>query len=949
MLSIHLFGPLTLTWQGTALAFSTLPKVPALLAYLLLNRHTAITREQLAFALWMDVGESVAKGNLRRHLYDLNRALPANVEWVVREGDTLQWNPRVPYWLDVAAFEQTSHTDRAQAVEFYKGILLPTTDEEWLYPERERYHALFYLTATRLMEQYALQGQLPDALAVAQRLLGFDPLREEVVRRMMAYRYALGDRAGALQTYQQFAALLDHEMGVPPMPESQAVRDKILKNAPVKDVVGQPPSSIPGELSLSVPLPDNRVPTPLRRTIGRELEIEKIARWLHNGTRLITLTGPAGVGKSHLAQAVAHYLTAQKPSLFQEGLYYVPLSPVQAAPQVLPAIAAAFHITPDGATPLLDRLIEYLRYRRTLIVVDNFEHLLAAATGIHILLQSAPRVQVLATSQSPLALQGEQEFVVTPLSSTPRKAESVATRSANATPAVALFCEVAQSTHPAFELTPDNVTAVTTICHTLDGLPLAIELAAARSKMYSPAVIQAQLSDSLDFLASRAPDTSDRHRTMQAALEWSYRLLPSYEQKLLARVAVCANGFGIDAAHAVGADTESRNATAPALENLIHRSFLRIMSTKDGTTRFEWLHTLRLFALAKLVESSEAEAAHERHAYYYATLATVSEEQRDNHFTEIVTRFLEEQRNLSQAADYLLAHPSATSQWSAGIDALISRLSEIAQHSGQISNTRLRVAQLLNHRATMQPPELIRLLVTAMTLAMRQNDLDAADTYGGEARLLAEATGNALLLGLALSVNATLEMLRENYTHAIMLGTEALRLQAPLPMGQTKAATVQTLAIVYKYVGQYKEAFRLLDELLYHAHSVNDTGRIASVLINIGSTYTAQDAFEQAEVYYWEALQFAMLNRFRRGILGCVSALAQAAHEQKQYAHAVRLFGAQHSYRLQLGFTSSAVHRREEAATLATIRHHLSPTDFNRAWYDGMAMNEAEMVQYALD
>lgn len=949
MLSIHLFGPLTLTWQGSALSFNTLPKVPALLTYLLLNRQTAMTREQVAFALWMDVDETAAKGNLRRHLYDLNRALPPDIEWIVREGDTLQWNPRAPYWLDVAAFDQTTQSDKAQAVAFYKGILLPTADEEWLYPERERYHALFYLTATRLMETYAEQGQFPDALAVAQRLLGFDPLREEVVRRVMAYRYALGDRAGALQTYQQFAGLLEREMGVPPMPESEAVRDKILKNAPVKDVLGQSPAHTPTPAVAAVPAPLNTVPMPLRRTIGRESEIEKVVSLLQTGTRLVTLTGPAGVGKSHLAQAVAHTLTTQSPLAFRDGIFYVPLSPIGAPEHVLPAIAAALRIASNGAKPHLDQLVEYLRYRHILLLLDNFEHVLPATLQIHQLLLAAPQLQVLITSQSPLEIQGEREIAVGSLSISTRSPATTTLRPTDAGAAVALFCEVAQSIHPAFELTPDNTAAVITICRALDGLPLAIELAAARSKMYSPVVIQAQLSDSLDFLASRSRDTPDRHRTMQAALEWSYRLLPLYEQKLLVRLAVCANGFDMVAAHALGTDTESRNATNLALENLVNRSFLRVLPTQDGSTRFEWLYTVRLFALSKLAERDETTPASVRHAYYYADLAVVADVEREQQLSNMVSRFLGEQANMRVAAAYLLSHPENTPRWAQGIFLLVSRLNDIAQHSGYIGEARERVTTLLRYRDHFPTDKVVRILVNAMTLAMRANDLEAADAYGQEALALAETTQYGILRGLVLSVNATLEMLRENYLRAITLGTEAAQLQTVLPMGQTRVSTLQTLAIVHKYVGNYDEAFRLLDDLLYHARAANDKGRLASVLINIGSTYTAQNDFQKAEPYYREALQFAIQTQFRRGIVSCVSALAEAANERAQYARAVRLFGANHTHRLQLGFSTSELHRREEAETLAEIRQHLSPTEFNQAWYDGMSMSEAEMTQYALD
>jgi predicted ATPase/class 3 adenylate cyclase len=353
--------------------------------------------------------------------------------------------------------------------------------------------------------------------------------------------------------------------------------------------------------------------TPL---VGREQEIAEVRALIHDrGVRLVTLLGSGGTGKTRLALQVA----AEVIDDYKDGVWHVNLAPVQ-DPAILPAtILQVLGVQPEGDELALATLEAHLKHRELLLVLDNFEQIVEAAPVVAGLLHAAAQLNVLVTSQAALRVQGEHEYPVAPLP-LPHPDEDDLDRLVR-NEAVALFVQRARSVQPSFTLNGENAAAVGTLTRHLDGLPLAIELAAARIKLFSPAAMLARLERQFEFLTSSDRDRPDRHRTLRAALDWSYGLLAEDERKVFQRMSVFDGGFTLEAAEAVLTTPEEGLDVPVVLESLIDKSLLRAIQKSDGESRFERLRTIRAYATEKLEQSGKAERWRRRHAEHFAGLA----------------------------------------------------------------------------------------------------------------------------------------------------------------------------------------------------------------------------------------------------------------------------------------------------------------------------------------
>ncbi|HSD84394.1 MAG TPA: AAA family ATPase, partial [Anaerolineae bacterium] len=372
MLYISLLGQPRLRVDEDPLRFNAPPRTLPLLAYVLLHRAQPVTRAQVAFALWPDESEGAARANLRRHLHQLQRILPhAAQPWIISAGNTLHWNSRAEYWLDVEAFERLSAQEDAlaEAAALYGGDLLETVYEDWLFFERERLRDLYFAGVTRLIMQCRSRRDFTGAIGYAQQLLARDPVREDVFRQLLTLRYECGDRAGALQEYERFAQLLQQELGVTPMPETQLLYERIVQSA-----------SLAAELeSLAVPLDSGAVPFPKPSHpeinlsfSGREMELQQLeAHWSraargHGG--LVLVGGEAGIGKSRLVNELALIAEAQGGRVFSGSTSPEEIHPYQAVVQVLRdalPLFSALEIDPLRLSAI-STLIPELKRQRTL-------------------------------------------------------------------------------------------------------------------------------------------------------------------------------------------------------------------------------------------------------------------------------------------------------------------------------------------------------------------------------------------------------------------------------------------------------------------------------------------------------------------------------------------------------------------------------------------------------
>ena len=449
----------------------------------------------------------------------------------------------------------------------------------------------------------------------------------------------------------------------------------------------------------------HNLPAALTPFVGREREVASVSsQLLRANVRLLTLTGPGGVGKTRLGLQAA----AQVRAAFADGVWFVALAPLQDPDLVVSTIAQVFGVRAVGGAPLIERLKEVLRDKHMLLVLDNFEHVVTVAPSITELLAAAANLKVLVTSRAVLHLSGEHEFGVPPLA-LPDPQQLPAIETLAQCDAVALFIARAQAAYRAFELTPANVGAVVAICQRLDGLPLALELAAARVKLFPAQALLARLNDRLTFLTGGARDLPTRQQTIRNTIDWSYQLLTGGEQILFARLGIFLGGFTLEAAEAVcNADGALSMEIVDGIAALLDQSLLQREAGFDGEPRFRMLETIREFALEQLRAQGEEPRLRERHyATYLDFVRTADSSLRTPEAAPWLARLDLEQDNIRAALRWTLdARRYADTAW------LIVAVSGFWFHNGQGYETGQWVAQLLPHRMVLDSDLRLALLIT---------------------------------------------------------------------------------------------------------------------------------------------------------------------------------------------------------------------------------------------
>jgi predicted ATPase/DNA-binding SARP family transcriptional activator len=671
-LSIQLLGAFEVRVGGAAMRSVRTRSVEWLLALLVLRHGRELSRSWLAGTLWPESREAQALFNLRRNLMDLRQALGP-------EAERLRSPSRGSLLLDLtgatvdvldfdAAVAAGDEGSLERAVALYRGPLLEGCVEEWVFPERAS-RAEACLQALETLADRALErGDPASALGHLLRAEALDPLRDSVQQRRIQALAAAGDLPAALLSYRDYRLLLHRELNSEPDPETTRLFQE-LRSGGHRPTLRRPsaPDLTAGTCPPSAPL--QSLPCPLTAFIGREQELQEVAR-LVTSARLITLVGGGGVGKTRLALEVA----AQVSDAFPGGAAWVELASLADGALVLPSVAAALGVHQDAgggdADTLAGRLFAPLSEERPLLVLDNCEHVLdAAAALVQMLLQRCPELRVLATSRQRLGLPGEIVWRVPSLSTPDPEQLPSASEDAIAEvlrfPAVRLFVERAASAHPGFRLRSGaEAAAVGLICRRLDGIPLALELAAPRARALTLQQIAERLDDRFRLLTSGSRAALPRHQTLRALIDWSYDSLPEAEATLLRRLSVFAGGWTLEAAEAIcfdlgwGDEPEAIQNPKSKIQNtdvldlldaLVDRSLVLVDEVAEGF-RYRMLETVREYAGEKLAGSGERAAVRDRHRDWWLELAGRSDSVAQNpEQTAQQTRLAAELDNLRAA------------------------------------------------------------------------------------------------------------------------------------------------------------------------------------------------------------------------------------------------------------------------------------------------------------
>ena len=973
---VELFGGLLARTGDHTLGRIPTQKTAALLARLVYPPCRRYPREQLVDLLWPDADADSGRNRLSQALVWLRPQLEpdgtARGSVMAADRAAVGLEPEA-ISTDVADFEaalkraagagddfQSEISALLKADTLYQGELLPGHYDDWVLTER-RHLAEAHLDALhRLAALYEQAGELDLAITYIRRMLDADPLQEEAHCDLMRLLAASGRSAAALRQFQELERLLDRELGAAPSVAARALADRIRHNEL------PPAASVAASGSTYFP----PLPIPLTRFFGRDSELARLHQTVRDEkTRLVTLLGAGGSGKTRLALEGAARLSAA----FRGAVAFVPLAAID-DPSAIPAAIAAALLLPRSAAGPLDDLVSALSARPCLFVLDNLEHLIdGAAPIVRDLLMRLPLLTVLATSRQRIGLEGEQELSVTPLPLPSSAGTSPEDLLASAS--VQLFVDRARSVRPDFAVTPGNAAAVARVCERLEGVPLAIELCAAWAQTLTPAQMLTQLSRRFDLLVSRRSDIAPRHRTLRAALEYGYVQLAPDLQRMFAFLSVFRGGWTLEAAEAVCVeDGAALPSVLDALTELQERSLL-VAEEAGAEMRYRMLEALREFAAEQRTLAMET-SLRERHAGYFLRLVLDAEMQmtgpqqatwmarlevdHDNlrsaltwtletdvqtglRLASALTTFWAVRGFAAEGQDWLTrllaAPPSSPAD---GREALFTRAKAL---NAQGHLARARADYLASESAVREALSLWRslgddagiaaTLQILATLTYFREDYSGARAFLEEALVLGRRLGKPALIASTLLNLGNIAMEQCEWPQAWDLFSESLLLCRAEGDPNKVASALNNLGLVARYRNDLVSARAMFQEDLALCRELANRSGAAIALLNIGTVERLAGQFVPARRALLEAVTLAREVGDRRALAWCVKGLGHLACAEEDYAAGVCLLAASESLRAALGISFKPADPEELTRDSDLARAAMGNAAFDTAWKTG--------------
>ena len=978
MLEVNLLGQFEVLRDGRRVTIPT-RNAQSLLAYLVLNEGKAHRREKLAGLLWPDSSEENARSNLRHELWRLRKALDSEGEsYFVADDLTIAFSPQGEYSLDVhklegVTLESSTAESLIKALSAYRGELLPGFYDEWVFVERDRLNALYEAKIARLLEILQGEGRWEEVLEWGMRWIALGGWPEPAYRAMMTAYANTGDISKAVTTYERYAQALQKELGMKPSEQTQALYKRLKAGWKADARATSSPISALDKSAPTAPIAKVRrsnLPRPLTDFIGREKEIQQVEQ-LVSSARLVTITGPGGVGKTRLAIQVAEALVSQ----FRDGVWWVELAALfetfvsrngelahkQDAPilevgiaelvqtdPVPQAVAKALRIPDSSSLSVLEGIVEHLQEKQLLLILDNCEHLIeSCAALVERVLGDCPEVTILATSREALGVPGEKAWLL-PSLSLPAQGLSLGIRDIIQSEAVSLFIERAADVIPGFQPSDLEAPTIAQICLRLDGIPLAIELAAARVNLLTAQEIAARLDSRFSLLTGGRRTALPRHQTLQAAIEWSQDLLSEAERILFRRLSVFAGSFTLEAAEAICANHEIRSdKVLTLLGRLVDKSLLNVEPAPqypELSTRYRFLDTIHSYGQLKLDEAGETKWMRDQRASYYLRLAEAAEpELRGPKQLTWITRLKEEHNNLRAVLQWAL-----DTNDSEGALRLVGSLWRYWWMQSHHNEGREWLEKVLSLPGIQSPPLRAKALNGAGILARGQGDFEKASTFLNECLVIQRSLKDKNGVANVLNSLGILAHLQGDYNQAIDHYQECLEYRREIGDTRGIAASLHNLSMIYQEKGDFAQAEDLLNESLTLSLEVKDTRNIAATQLQLGYIMYELEKTVQAEDLFRKSMVTLKDLGGRNDIIECLEGFAGVAALLKQPRRGARLLAAAQAQRDVIGIPVARYQQTRYKHIVESVADQLDPQTLEFCRAEGRVMSLEEAIEYAL-